>query len=86
MANGGVPISVVALKAKEFSPDGKNVIISLTTKYSAAERQYSVPLECLYDFVVDLQRLNVFAGRATTETAVHTLVTPNDLAIKRDAK
>ena len=77
MAQDGVPISVIALKAKEFSPDGKSVIISLTTKYSAAERQYSVPLECLYDFVVDLQRLNAFAGRATTETAIRTMVTPN---------
>ena len=54
------------MKVKEFSSDSKNVVISLTTKCSAAERQYSVPLECLYDFEVDLQILNVFAGRATT--------------------
>jgi hypothetical protein len=34
------------------------VVISLTTKYSTAERTYSVPLECFDDLVVDLQRLN----------------------------
>jgi hypothetical protein len=84
MAKDGFPISTTALKAKELSPDGKGVIISLTTRYSAAERQYSVPLECLYDFVVDLQRLNAFAGRATTETAVRTMVTPNDPAISTE--
>lgn len=53
-----VPVSVIALRADAYSPDGKNVIISLTTKYSTAERKYSVPLECFYDLIVDLQRLN----------------------------
>ena len=52
-----VPVSVVALRADAYSPDG-NVIISLTTKFSTAERKYSVPLQCLYDLVIDLQRLN----------------------------
>jgi hypothetical protein len=53
-----VPVSVIALRADAYSPDGKNVTISLTTKYSTAERKYSVPLECFYDLIVDLQRLN----------------------------
>jgi len=52
------PISVVALRAQSYSSDDKTVVISLTTKYSSAERTYSVPLECFDDLVVDLQRLN----------------------------
>ncbi len=43
------PISVIALRADDYSPDGKNAITSLTTKYSTAERRYSVPVEYLYD-------------------------------------
>ena len=51
------PVTVVAFRAESYSPDGKNLIISLRAKYSSAERKYSVPLECLGDFLVDLQRL-----------------------------
>ena len=50
-------VSVVALRAESYSPDG-NVIISLRTAFSKAERKYLVPLECFHDFIVDLQRLN----------------------------
>ena len=53
-----LPVSVVALRAQAYSPDDKIVVISLTTKYSTAERTYSVPLACFDDLVVDLQRLN----------------------------
>ena len=53
-----LPISVVAVRAQAYSPDDQTVVISLTTKYSSAERTYSVPLGCLDDLVVDLQRLN----------------------------
>ncbi len=52
-----LPVSVVALRAESYSPDG-NVVISLRAKFSAAERKYSVPLECFHDLIVDLQRLN----------------------------
>jgi hypothetical protein len=54
-----LPISVVSVRAQAYSPDDQTLVISLTTKYSTAERTYSVPLECLDDLVVDLQRLNV---------------------------
>ena len=54
------PVTVVAFRAEGYSPDGENLIISLRAKYSAAERKYSVPLECLRDFFVDLQRLQAF--------------------------
>jgi hypothetical protein len=33
--------------AEDYSPDAKNIIISLATKYSNVERKYSVPIECL---------------------------------------
>ena len=56
-----VPVSVIALRADTYSPDG-NVVISLRTKFSSAERKYSVPIECFHDLIVDLQRLN--ASRA----------------------
>jgi hypothetical protein len=51
-------VSVVALRAEGYSSDGNSVIISLRTKFSSAERKYSVPLECFHDLIVDLQRLN----------------------------
>jgi len=62
------PVSVIALRADGYSPDGKDLIISLTTKYSAAERKFSVPVECFYDLIVDLQRLNSTARNALSET------------------
>jgi hypothetical protein len=52
-----IPVSVIALRADAYSPDG-NVVISLRTKFSSAERKYSVPIECFHDLIVDLQRLN----------------------------
>ena len=53
------PIGVAALRADDYSPDGKSVIVSVRTKYSNVERKYSVPVDCFYDFIVDLKRLNV---------------------------
>ncbi len=52
-----LPVSIVALRAESYSPDG-NVIISLRTAFSKAERKYLVPLECFHDLIVDLHRLN----------------------------
>jgi hypothetical protein len=72
-----VPVSVIALRADAYSPDGKNVIISLTTKYSTAERKYSVPLECFYDLIVDLQRLNASADTISTESSPQPAVALN---------
>jgi len=57
-----LPVSVLALRAEGYSPDGNSVVISLRTKFSSAERKYSVPLQCLRDLTVDLQRLN--AGKS----------------------
>ncbi len=52
-----LPVTIVALRAESYSPDG-NVIISLRTAFSKAERKYLVPIECFHDFIVDLQRLS----------------------------
>jgi hypothetical protein len=53
-----LPVSVIALRAEGYSADGRCVVISLRTKFSSAERKYSIPLECFHDLIVDLQRLN----------------------------
>ena len=76
-----IPISVIALRAGGYSPDCKNVIISLTTKYSSAERKYSVPIECFGDLILDLQRLNAAASDASVEIPIQPAVAPNS-AIK----
>ena len=73
-----IPISVIALRADDYSLDGKDLIISLTTKYSAAERKYSVPVECFHDLIVDLQRLNAAASATTSVDApIQPDVAPN---------
>ena len=61
-----IPVSVIALRADAYSTDG-NVVISLRTKYSSAERKYSVPIECFHDLIVDLQRLNASRAREPSE-------------------
>jgi hypothetical protein len=60
------PVNVVALRAEEYSDEEKkSVVITLTTKYSGAQRRYSVPLTCLYDLMTDLQRLHASARVAS---------------------
>jgi hypothetical protein len=54
---GAIPVSVIGLRADACDPDG-NIVISLRTKFSSAERKYSVPIECFHDLIVDLQRLH----------------------------
>jgi hypothetical protein len=65
-----VPISVTAVRAEGYSSDCKEIVISLTTKYSNAERKYSVPVECLYDLIVDLQRLNAAEDGVPEDTSI----------------
>lgn len=57
MSLDSVPIDVTALRAKDYTSDGKNIIISLGTR-SSTEQTLSVPVECLYDLIADLQKLN----------------------------
>ena len=53
-----LPVSVVALRAENYSVADDSIVISLRTKYSTAERIYSVPVECLQDLIADLRRLS----------------------------
>ena len=53
-----LPVSVVALRAKSYSAADDSIVVSLRTKYSTAERIYSVPADCLEDLIADLRRLS----------------------------
>src|SRR4029079_2272873 len=63
------PINVIDIRAHEYSQDGKNIIISLATKYSAERRSYAVPVECLYDLISDLRALKPPSDEGTVEPA-----------------
>ena len=60
-----LPVSVVALRAESYSVADDSIVISLRTKYSTAERIYSVPVDCLRDLIVDLRRLSLSAPTPT---------------------
>jgi hypothetical protein len=62
-----LPIAVTALRADEYSADGRYIVIALRTRYSNTERKYSVPIECFHDLIVDLQRLNGPGKRSPIE-------------------
>jgi len=64
-----LPVSVVAVRAERYSAADDNIIISIRTKYSTAERIYSVPVECLRDLIVDLRRLSLSAPAVPSERA-----------------
>jgi hypothetical protein len=53
-----LPVGVVALRAKSYSAADDSIVVSLRTKYSTAERTYSVPADCLEDLIADLRRLS----------------------------
>ena len=63
------PINVLDIRAHEYSQDGKNIIISLATKYSAERRSYAVPVGCLYDLISDLRTLKQPSDGAMPEPA-----------------
>ena len=67
-------ISVLALRAEDYSPDGKYIVLSLVTKYSAAERKYAVPVECFHDLIVDIRRLNAAASSPQIEPTIQPAV------------
>ena len=71
-----LPVSIVGLRADAYSPDGKSVIISLKTRFSLAERKYSVPLECFYDLIMDLRRLNASIDARSSEPSIQPTVAP----------
>jgi hypothetical protein len=64
-----LPVTIVALRAESYSASDESIVISLRAKYSTTERTYSVPIECLRDLIIDLQRLSVSASVASSENA-----------------
>jgi hypothetical protein len=58
---------VVGLRAEAYSAEGE-VIVSLQTKLSKAERKYSIPVECFRDLIVDLRLLSLSTLIARTGT------------------
>jgi hypothetical protein len=69
------PIDVIALRAIDRTPDGKKIIVSMITQYST-ERAYSVPVECLYDLIADLQKLNSAEGVTPTKSPDQPIAAP----------
>ena len=69
-----IPIAVTALRVEDYSSDGKNIIISLMVKYADTERKYSVPVECFYDVIVDLQRLSGAKNTKSIDASVEPAV------------
>jgi len=63
------PINVIDIRAHEYTPDGKGIIVSLATKYSPERRDYSVPVECLYNLISDLRTLKPPSNGAAPEPA-----------------
>jgi hypothetical protein len=63
------PIGAIDFRADSYSPDGKTIIVSLATKYSAERRTYSVPVQCLYDFVADLKKLKSTTATTPIQTS-----------------
>src|SRR5262245_53867822 len=51
------PIDILDFKAERYSPDGKAIVVSFATKYSAEPRSYALPIQSLYGFIADLQKL-----------------------------
>src|SRR5262249_55131485 len=50
------PIDIVDFKAERYSPDGKAIVVSFATKYSAERRSYALPVQSLYGFIADLKK------------------------------
>jgi hypothetical protein len=73
--DNAIPIDVAALRAKDYSSDSKNIIISLTTRFST-EHTFSVPVECVYELIADLQKLNSAKGPTPVKTAEQSVTRP----------
>ena len=70
-----IPIDIIALRANDRTHDGKNIIISLKPRYSP-EQTYSVPVECLYELITDLQNLNSSKGTAAIKPLEQSISAP----------
>jgi hypothetical protein len=75
------PINAIDIRAHEYSPDGKNIVISLATKYAAERRTYSVPVESLYELLSDLKTIKRPSDNETSDgSALHQAPQPSSEA------
>lgn len=51
------PIDIVDFRAEHYSPDGKSIVVSFATRGAAQRRAYALPVQSLYGFIADLQKL-----------------------------
>jgi len=51
------PIAIIDFRAEQYLPDGKSVVVSFTTADSPERRSYALPVQSLYGFIADLQKL-----------------------------
>jgi hypothetical protein len=80
------PINIVDFKAERYSADGKAVVVSFATKYSAEPRSYALPVESLYSFVADLQKLQRPSVTAPVPPAAPSKSKTEGLPAERDSK
>jgi hypothetical protein len=62
------PIGVVDFKAEHYSDDRKTIIVSFATTLSAERQIYALPVQSLYGFIADLQKLQP-PGRPAQDAA-----------------
>jgi hypothetical protein len=76
------PITVIALRAHHYSPDGKNIIISVTT--SEIDRKYSVSVECFNEFIAGIRRLSANADKRKVEIGTTDQHQPGCFALEEE--
>ena len=57
MTASNLPIDIIDFRAERYSPDGKSIIVSFATAQSAERRTYALPVQSIYGFIADLQRM-----------------------------
>ena len=63
------PVAIVDFRAEQYSPDGKAIVVSFATAESAERRLYALPVQSLYGFIADLQKLPSASQAAQTAAA-----------------
>jgi hypothetical protein len=67
------PVNIVDFRAEHYSPDGKVVVVSFATELSTERRSYALPVQSLYGFIADLQKLQTSLPATQGEEAKSTL-------------
>ena len=80
------PIDIVDFKAERYSPDGKAIVVSFATEESAQRRSYALPVQALYGFIADLQKLQRPSEATATSDASKTQAKMADPISVKDSK